>query len=630
MSRPLGAGGTASKSGGTSGKKVNDTIECLLNIRSVRDQFKDAGLDLANDKVAEQLEELEDRLVDHLAEERELRDGVGLLTVAVVGDFNSGKSTFINALLGTELCPVGDEPTTASVTHFIHGDKQRFELERDGTRKSVERGTYRSMVRHSKVGDREAYVFHVSMDSPVLEHIRLVDTPGFNAPPPNTNDTSVTDQAVATADALFVIMDVRKGDLSKTLLEKLDRLENTRRNEPGPPAFLLLNWADRKPPNERNEVKKDSEKNYGERFRNVALVSAKLLIDTDEPGPLDAVETTTRRIRASLSRQESFDAKISAKVVTERGQENYRMDIDGNVFEASLPSDGELASREQLVAMVRSVASERHALLKTQFRRRKSQFRKDWMSIAYELDSLCKRAAKTSTRADDATDAGGQEALKTIDEFKRQILELVDCIFHDVAKEGISTGEYPALLSDETFYYIDVRVDEAFDLAEKHDYWDKVRTIVRSLIDSLKWVPEPTVQGPGFTFRDVANVRDPDRIASALREHCLQNVCDSLREDRVIFEELEYWKRKEGAWWRRVYKEEETLRDDHYDQLTQDYESDLFRWTRCFTHALQMVIDQLQESTIRGEERDQAEVRERDDELTKLRERIDELTEYAP
>ena len=214
MSRTVLAGrvaaGTSSKSGSTTGTKLNDTIECLLNLRSVRDQFKDAELDLSNDKVAHQLEEMEERLVDHIAEERELRDGVGLLTVAVVGDFNSGKSTFINALLGTKICPVGDEPTTASVTHFIHGDKQRFELERDGVRTSIDRGKYLSMVRHSKVGDRKAYVFHVSVDSPLLEHIRLVDTPGFSAPPPNTNDTKVTAEAVATADVLFVIADAAR------------------------------------------------------------------------------------------------------------------------------------------------------------------------------------------------------------------------------------------------------------------------------------------------------------------------------------------------------------------------------------------------------------------------------------
>ena len=366
------AGGTASKSGATGGKKLNDTIECLLNLRSVRDQFKDAELDLSHDKVAEQLEELEDRLVDHLAEERKLRDGVGLLTVAVVGDFNSGKSTFINALLKTKLCPAGKEPTTASVTHFIHGDKQRFELERGGTRTSIGEREYQSMVRHNKVGDREAYVFHVSMDSPVLEHIRLVDTPGFNAPPPNSNDTRVTEDAVATADALFVIMDVRRGNPSKTLLEQLDRLRNTRRKESGPPAFLLLNKAELVAPGERNETKTNSGKQSDGRFREVTLVSALRLNDTDDAAPLDALETITDHVRAALSRQEPFEARISAKIVTETGQASYRTDIDGNVCEAKLSADSDLASRDQLAEMVRSVAAKRHALLQRQFRRRTS------------------------------------------------------------------------------------------------------------------------------------------------------------------------------------------------------------------------------------------------------------------
>lgn len=86
--------------GNSDGTDLNSTIECLLKLRSVRDQFADAGLGHSSGKLAEQLAILEDSLVDHLAAQREHRDGVGLLTVAVVGDFNSGKSTFINALLG--------------------------------------------------------------------------------------------------------------------------------------------------------------------------------------------------------------------------------------------------------------------------------------------------------------------------------------------------------------------------------------------------------------------------------------------------------------------------------------------------------------------------------------------------
>src|SRR3990170_7065969 len=58
--------------------------------------------------------------------------------VAVVGEFKRGKSTFINALLGEELLPVGVVPLTSVVTVVTHGPDQRVEVVyEDGTRKDI-------------------------------------------------------------------------------------------------------------------------------------------------------------------------------------------------------------------------------------------------------------------------------------------------------------------------------------------------------------------------------------------------------------------------------------------------------------------------------------------------------------
>ena len=616
------ASDTSSKAGSTTGKTPNDTIECLLNLRSVRDQLKDAKLDLSNDKVAHQLEELEERLVDHLAEERDLRDGVGLLTVAVVGDFNSGKSTFINALIGKKVCPVGDEPTTASVTHFIHGDKQRFELVRDGVRTSIDRGKYLSMVRHSKVGDRKAYVFHVSVNSPLLEHIRLVDTPGFSAPPPNTKDTKVTAEAVATADALFVIADARKGNPSRTVLEQLNSLRNTRRNESVPPAFLLLNKAERLPPSQRNEVKSVCKKQYGGRFRNVTLISALRLNDVEDAAPLGALDTITRRIRAALSRQKSFEARLSARVVTEGGQENYRIDIDGNEYEASVSSDDELGSREELAVMVRSVASERRALLETQFWRRTSELRRDWLKVASGLEGLCRRATMARVGAGNATDGRGKEALMAIDDAKDRILDRVHTIFLEVVEEEVSKEitEKLGIWSSKTVYHVDVRVDKAYDVAATHDHWGKIKTIVKNLISSLKRIQ---------LIGDVGTIRNPDEIARGLRDHGLEIVRESLEDHWKRFRKRAGWGLQPGNRWRREF-EEEAPRNECFNELCSAYRSGAYRLAGDFAQYLQRTIDTLQEAVIRFQERGHAAIRERDDELTKLRERVSELVEYTP
>ena len=235
---------------------------------------------------------MEARLVEHFVAERRLREGMDQVTAAVVGDFNSGKSTFINALLQTNLCPTGDEPTTSSVTYFFHGDQKRIEqVEPSGTRKRLTRESYDELVRHRKQGDQVPAVFHISLSSQILEHVRIVDTPGFDAPPPNSNDTEVTEHGVAESDVLFVLMDASRGNPSKALLEQLQRMQQSPAADRQKPMFLLLNKAERLPPSQRAMVSKDNRKKYQALFRDVALISAKLLMNQEDEDGLMSLST---------------------------------------------------------------------------------------------------------------------------------------------------------------------------------------------------------------------------------------------------------------------------------------------------------------------------------------------------
>jgi ribosome biogenesis GTPase A len=45
-------------------------------------------------------------------------------TVVVVGEFNNGKSTFVNAIIGEDLLPVGVTPTTATINTLVWGGRQ--------------------------------------------------------------------------------------------------------------------------------------------------------------------------------------------------------------------------------------------------------------------------------------------------------------------------------------------------------------------------------------------------------------------------------------------------------------------------------------------------------------------------
>ena len=76
--------------------------------------------------------------------------------LVVAGEFNSGKSAFINALIGQSLLQEGVTPTTSQIHVLRHGEEV--------TREPVDQGTW-------------------SHTAPVelLKHINIVDTPGTNA-----------------------------------------------------------------------------------------------------------------------------------------------------------------------------------------------------------------------------------------------------------------------------------------------------------------------------------------------------------------------------------------------------------------------------------------------------------------
>jgi GTP-binding protein EngB required for normal cell division len=87
-------------------------------------------------------------------EAREQLSGMFLLVVA--GEFNSGKSSFINALLGERVLPEGVTPTTDRINLLRHAPDISEQL-------------------------REAYLLERTHPADILQEISIVDTPGTNA-----------------------------------------------------------------------------------------------------------------------------------------------------------------------------------------------------------------------------------------------------------------------------------------------------------------------------------------------------------------------------------------------------------------------------------------------------------------
>ena len=605
------------------GSNISNTIECLLRLRSVCDQFKDAELGPSSGNLAQELSALEDDVMDYLAAQRGHRDSVGLLTVAVVGDFNSGKSTFINALLEKDLCPTGEEPTTSSVTHFIHGDRERIEREEpDGHRQLVEKPEYDSKVRRQKTGDQEPCIFHISLKASVLEHIRLVDTPGFNAPPPNRNDTRVTQEAITGADALIVLMDIRKGNPTKSLLEQLDRLQKDPQAGSRSPMFLLLNKAEDLAPTQRREVKSECRTRYGDRFNDVALISACQLKESVDAALLDTLEKATHQIRQALHRRDPFKARISAQVVPETETEIYRVDIDGNVYDVPTSSDGGLASRNQLSEMIRSVSKERHLLLERQFQKKISQLRERWQHTLSGLDKAIKRESGKSRGAADGTGNIKSKALDAIDNAKSEITRSIREIVEEGIDSIVTNGQRwkeGRIWGGSTFYQVNINLATAQVVVEGHGHWDHITHMYKTLLSYLKIpTPSPSVPTAGNFKRK-------------LKMRCLRILRDFQESEKESLGMDEIFKPgRNRNYWRHETKDED-LRDDRFRSKTNDYKSRMDQWILTVSQeALQPQIDQLREAVVQSAERNLSTVQESAEELDKLRQRFNEMKEVAP
>lgn len=121
-----------------------------------------------------------DRIVKTLSELENTREVAKdeAFKVAVCGHFSTGKSSFINAIIGTELCPVDTEITTKASTRFLYGTSAIYEV--GGRKRKISISDYQRIVQ-GKGGDRSKVSFEVYHDNPILQKFIFIDTPGRGA-----------------------------------------------------------------------------------------------------------------------------------------------------------------------------------------------------------------------------------------------------------------------------------------------------------------------------------------------------------------------------------------------------------------------------------------------------------------
>jgi small GTP-binding protein len=136
-------------------------------------------------------------------------------TIVVLGEFNHGKSTFINALLGGPVLPTGITPTTAVLAHISQGPKVAASLVLEsGERKAIDVKKLADWLTVEGLGDKAQSakpgqgVHHVELTHPagiLDERVTIVDTPGVNDI--NEQRAEITYGYLPRADAAVFLLD---------------------------------------------------------------------------------------------------------------------------------------------------------------------------------------------------------------------------------------------------------------------------------------------------------------------------------------------------------------------------------------------------------------------------------------
>jgi small GTP-binding protein len=201
------------------------------------------------DSVFTRLDELARKLHDVTASARigELAaDRARPVRVAVVGEFNAGKSTFINVVLGADIAPTGVLPTTATLHHlryardpiakiFFHPPEPERLLGLSDLREALKSVDASAVTR-----------VEILVTIPSLLRVEILDTPGFNAP--DKAHAEAARRAFEEADLALWLLDASQA------MKQSERKILEEAKARGLPVQLLVNKADRLKPEELTKV----------------------------------------------------------------------------------------------------------------------------------------------------------------------------------------------------------------------------------------------------------------------------------------------------------------------------------------------------------------------------------------
>ncbi|MCA1665728.1 MAG: dynamin family protein, partial [Myxococcales bacterium] len=191
------------------------------------------------------------------------------LLVTVMGEFNSGKSTFVNALIGEEVAPMGITPTTATINVLKYGAERKGRVVyHDDEMRELAWSEVPKLLKGLDAGEaKRIRVVEVLYPLETLQRVNVVDTPGLNSIHPEHEETAR--KFIAEADAVLWLFTVDQA-AKATEGEALGKIKAA-----GKKILGVINKIDRCSPEELERIMAHVRDALGEHLETIVPFAAR-------------------------------------------------------------------------------------------------------------------------------------------------------------------------------------------------------------------------------------------------------------------------------------------------------------------------------------------------------------------
>ncbi|MDZ4669399.1 MAG: dynamin family protein [Phototrophicales bacterium] len=261
---------------------------------------------------------------------RDLREMFFL--VVIIGEFNAGKSTFVNALLGEDVLPTGITPTTEMIELIRHSPTANL--------KPITRDESIREWSHPNTGG---------------DGVAIVDTPGTGSV--FQRHEKVAKDFLHRSDLVIFLLSAKRA------FAETERLYMEMAKNFGKKMILVVNQIDLLQPNEQAQVRRFIEQQVKEYLgisplifmvsAKQALAHAKNPIPNGEAGSMDAVKAHLRGelAQASPARQKLLAQLTTAEKLIQKYHDQLRSRIDIVRADTSKVKDVERELQTQSLAL---------------------------------------------------------------------------------------------------------------------------------------------------------------------------------------------------------------------------------------------------------------------------------------